>query len=162
MQDASQSQNGLLLRGSSTYESQALSLLQSYANNFELAKFHIMNAEQMAIPHLKCQYVELFTQNPAVLQKVVKDQMQELRGCKKEDIETAISQLRELFNSANQERVSPGQLEIITRAFVRMRIMLPDDINQLIQAAEEFSKQIKKRVNPQVPAEKRLTLPQLR
>jgi hypothetical protein len=54
MQDASQSLNGLLLRGSSTYEARALSLLQSYANNFELAKFHIMNAEQMAIPQLKC------------------------------------------------------------------------------------------------------------
>jgi hypothetical protein len=40
-----------------------------------------------------------------------------------------------------------------------MRIVLPEDIQQLIQAAEEFSKQIKKRVNPQVPAEKRLTLP---
>ncbi len=55
--------------------------------------------------------------------------------------------------------MSPGKLEIITRAFVRMRIMLPDEIHKLIQAAEEFSKQIKKRVNPQVPAEKRLTLP---
>jgi len=53
MQDASQSLNGLLLRGSSTYETKALSLLHSYDNNFDLAKFHIMNAEQMAIPQLK-------------------------------------------------------------------------------------------------------------
>ena len=29
-----------------------------------------------------------------------------------------------------------------------MRILLPEEIQQLIQAAEEFSKQIKKKVNP--------------
>jgi hypothetical protein len=43
-----------------------------------------------------------------------------------------------------------------------MRIELPDFVESCIEATEEFSRQIKKKLSSQLPAEKRLTLDQLK
>ena len=53
MKDAASDCNGILLRGSQMIEEKALQLLASYSYNYELATYHILNAEQMAIPVLK-------------------------------------------------------------------------------------------------------------
>ncbi len=45
MRESSPECNGMLLRGSSMIEDKALQLLRSYNFNFELASFHILNAE---------------------------------------------------------------------------------------------------------------------
>ena len=81
----------------------------------------------------------------------------ELRGCKVEEEQSALQELREAFKSV----VTTKSLENFRRSFTRMRIEIPDDIKVLISAAEEHSRLIKKKVNPQSPFEKRLTLVQL-
>jgi hypothetical protein len=73
MRDSTPDLNGLLLRGSSVSEDKALQLLNNYNYNYDLATFHILNAEQMMIPVLKQKYLELFEQEPLVLQRVVAD-----------------------------------------------------------------------------------------
>lgn len=73
MRDASPDCNGILLRGSSLLEEKSLHLLRSYDFNYELATFHILNAEQMAIPVLEQKYLALFTEEPAVLTRVIQD-----------------------------------------------------------------------------------------
>ena len=42
-----------------------------------------------------------------------------------------------------------------------MQIKFPEDIEQKLQDAEEFSRQVKKLINPGIALEKRLTLEQL-
>jgi hypothetical protein len=64
MHDSLSDCNGLLLRGSHILQEKALRLLKSYDYNCELAIFHILNAEQMAIPQLRQKYIELFTSEP--------------------------------------------------------------------------------------------------
>jgi len=75
MRDAAPECNGLLLRGSSLYEENAIKLLNQYAFNFDLAIFHILNAEEMAIPAIKTRYLQLFEESPSVLNRVVEDQI---------------------------------------------------------------------------------------
>ena len=75
MRDAAPACNGLLLRGSSLYEENAIKLLNQYAFNFDLAIFHILNAEEMAIPAIKTRYLQLFEESPSVLNRVVEDQI---------------------------------------------------------------------------------------
>ena len=45
MHDASPGCNGLLLRGAPVFEDKAILLLSRYDYNFDLAKFHVLNAE---------------------------------------------------------------------------------------------------------------------
>ena len=64
MRDASPEHNGILLRGNSLIEDKALSLLHSYEMNHDLATYHILNAEEMAIPILRQKYLQLFKEEP--------------------------------------------------------------------------------------------------
>lgn len=73
MRDAQPDCNGMLLRGNSLVEEKALRLLRSYNMNHELASYHILNAEEMAIPELRDQYLDLFNREPQVLTRVLQD-----------------------------------------------------------------------------------------
>ena len=81
MRDANPECNGILIRGSSMFEEKALELLYTYNFNYDLAVFHILHAEQMAIPILKTKYLELFSEEPNVLTRVVQEKLMELKGC---------------------------------------------------------------------------------
>lgn len=54
------------------------------------------------------------------------------------------------------------QLEIIRRQFAKMRITIPFEIEAKIEESEKFTKELKRKLSPQLPYEKRLTLDQLR
>ena len=60
-----------MLRGSTLFETKAWDLLRECEYNYDLAKFWILNAEQMAIPELRRQYFEVFKQYPHTLVQVV-------------------------------------------------------------------------------------------
>ena len=60
MKEASSNCNGILLRGSTTFEHNAWRLLRLCNYNYNLAKFWILNAEEMAIPSLRDQYIAVF------------------------------------------------------------------------------------------------------
>ena len=73
MRDAQPECNGMLLRGNSLVEEKALKMLELYNMNHELASYHILNAEEMAIPELREQYLDLFRREPQVLSRVLQE-----------------------------------------------------------------------------------------
>lgn len=81
----------------------------------------------------------------------------DLRGCKKDEIDAAINELRVALRNG----LKPEELKFYEKKLNKMRVKLPEDIEKLLAQAEEFSKIIRKRLNPNTTIDKRPTLEQL-
>lgn len=158
MREASSNLNGMLLRGSSQYPEKAMKILADHNYNFDMAKFSILYPTVLLIPERKRRFQEMVKADDAFLSKVVQEAVVDLRGCKQDEIDAAIDELRLALKSGG---LKPEELEVHERKLEKMRVKMPDDIEGLLAEAEEFSKGVKKKLNPVTSIEKRLTLSQL-
>jgi hypothetical protein len=92
-----------------------------------------------------------------LLSKIVKEAVIDLKGCKQDEIDEVVSELRQ----ALKQRIKPEELKVFQRKFEKMQIKMPEDIEQMLLDAEDFSRLVKKQINPSVTHEKRLSLQQL-
>ena len=88
--------------------------------------------------------LEMVKADEAFLSKVVREAVMDLRGCKQDEIDAAIDELRLALKSG----LTPEELKVHERKLEKMRVKMPDDIEKMLADAEDFSKVIKKKMNP--------------
>ena len=77
-----------------------------------------------------------------------------MRGCKQDEVDASVNELR----AALKGGLKPEELKFYEKKLQKMRVKLPDDIVKLLSDAEEFSKTVKRKLNPNTQIDKRLTL----
>ena len=157
MREASSNLNGMLLRGSSQYPEKAMKILADHNYNFDMAKFSILYPTVLLVPERKRRFEEMVEADDAFLGKVVREAVVDLRGCKQDEIDAAVDELRLALKGG----LKPEELKVHERKLEKMRVKMPADLERLLADAEDFSKVIKKKMNPVTSIEKRLTLAQL-
>lgn len=136
---------GLWLKGSLTsYQERAVQLLHLYAYNFDLAKFHILFPRVMACPQNRRELL-LSLASPKELAGLVADAVIDLRGCKTQEADEALASLR----AALQARLTLEELSYHSQVLRKLRVELPEDVEQELQRSREFSKMLKKRCGSQ-------------
>ena len=65
------------------------------------------------------------------------------------------------MRSALKNGLKPEELKIYEKKLTKMRVKLPEDIEKILAQAEEFSKTVRRRLNPNTQIDKRPTLSQL-
>ena len=80
-----------------------------------------------------------------------------MKGCKQDEVEEVVTELR----VALSKRIKPDELTIFERKFKKMQVSFPEDINGMLLDAEEFSKQVRKKINPNMHQDRRLSLIEL-
>lgn len=98
MRETMSSSSGLWLKGSFTsYQEKAIQLLHSYDYNYDLAKFHILFPRVMAVPDRRDEI--LHSLNPKELESIVADAVIDLRGCKTQEAEEAMVNMRQAVHN---------------------------------------------------------------
>ena len=134
-----------------------MKLLADHNHNFDMAKFAILYPTVLLIPERKKKFDELVKQDPTFLGKVVQEAIMDLRGCKQDEVDASVNELR----TALKGGLKPEELKLYEKKLQKMRVKLPEDIVKLLADAEEFSKTVRKKLNPNTQIDKRLTLSQL-
>ena len=75
------------------------------------------------------------------LESIVADAVIDLRGCKTKEAEEAINNIR----NAVKNRISLDDLNYYQLVLKKLRVNLPEDVENEINRSREFSKQIKKK-----------------
>ena len=122
-----------------------------------MAKFSILYPTVLLIPESRKKFLKAIQEDETLLGKIVQEAVMDLKGCKQDEVDEAIAELRR----ALAHRIKPEDLSIFKRKFDKMKISFPEDITQMILDAEEFSRQVRKSTNPATPLDKRQTLEQL-
>jgi len=157
MREASQNLNGMLLRGSSQYQEKAMNILTQFNFDYDMAKFSILYPTVLLLPETRHRFLKAIKEDETLLSKIVREAVQDLQGSKQDEIDEVVSELRQALT----HRLKPEELKMFQRKFEKMQVKIPDDVEQMLLDAEEFSKQVRKQINSNVQVENRLSLEQL-
>ena len=124
MREASSNLNGMLLRGSSQYPEKAMKILADHNYNYDMAKFSILYPTVLLIPERKRKFEQMVKADEAFLGKVVREAVMDLRGCKQDEIDAALDELRLALKGG----LKPEELKVHERKLEKMRVKMPADI----------------------------------
>lgn len=131
-----------------------MQILTTHNYNFDMAKFAILYPTVLLIPESRNKFLKAIGEDESLLGKIVSEAVMDLKGCKQDEIDEVVNEMR----LALSQRIKPEELKVFQRKFDKMQIKFPDDVEQMILDAEEFSKQVRKQINPNTQVDKRLTL----
>lgn len=97
MKESNSSCNGIWLKGSSQHIENGMKLLHQYNYNYSLAKFHILYPTVMNIPNHKEEVMNSLSEKE--LESIVNDAIIDLKGCKNQEAEEAIANIRNVVSS---------------------------------------------------------------
>lgn len=101
-----------------------MNILTHYDYNFDMAKFSILYPTVLLIPETRNKFLKAIKEDDALLSKIVREAVQDLKGCKQDEIDEVINELRRALS----HRIKPEELKVYQRKFEKMQIKLPDDI----------------------------------
>lgn len=117
MRETLSSSTGLWLKGSlNGYQERALQLLHQYEYNYDLAKFHILYPGVMSVPERRDEIMHSLTEKE--LESIVADAVIDLRGCKTQEAEEAITNIR----NAVKNRISVEDLNYYQQVLKKLRV----------------------------------------
>ena len=131
-----------------------MNILTQHNFDYDMAKFSILYPTVLLIPEQRSKFLKAIDEDKMLLGRIVREAVIDLKGCKQDEINAVINELRQALS----ERIKPEDLKVFQRRFEKMQIDFPDDIQQMLEDADEFSKQVRKQINPTMSLEKRLTL----
>lgn len=122
-----------------------------------MAKFSVLYPTVLLIPETRNKFLDAIKKDETLLGKIVREAVQDLKGCKQDEVDEVVTELR----LALSKRIKPEELALFERKFKKMQVKFPADIDEMLLDAEEFSKQVRKKINPNVNQDKRLTIDEL-
>lgn len=134
-----------------------MQILTQHNFDYDMAKFSILYPTILLIPETRTKFLNAIKQDETLLGKIVREAVQDLKGCKQDEIDEVVAELR----LALKNRIKPEELQLFERKFNKMQIKFPEDVDQMLLDADEFSRQVRKKINPNVHLDKRLSLEQL-
>lgn len=134
---------GIWLRGSCMYRENALKLLSFYKYNYDLAKLHILYPMVMNLPENRATMIELARTHPDHLAQEVANAIIDLKGCKESEIDEIVNAFRRDLD----ERLNEEQLKYHLAVLQKVKVTVPEDIEQRIKQSQEFSREIKRKCN---------------
>ena len=90
----------------------------------------------LLLPERRKKFEQAIKDDETLLARIVRDAIVDLRGCKQEEIDNMLNELRQALKT----RVKPDDMRVFQRKLDKMRITLPEDIVAKISQAEEFSR----------------------
>ena len=139
------------------YRENSIKLLAQHNYDFDLAKFQVMFPTRMINPDGRAEILRLANDDRDTLKQLVRQAQTDLLGYKDEEIEGVLQS----FRLELDEKISPQKLEVYVKRLDKMQIKMPEDIEERLNQAEDFSKYLKSVLSTQVPVEKRKSLKEL-
>lgn len=90
--------------------------LTDHDYNYDMAKFAILYPTVLLIPEQRLKFLKAISEDSTLLSKIVKEAVIDLKGCKQDEIDEVVAELRLVL----KQRIKPDELKVFQRKFDKM------------------------------------------